>query len=175
MTDDARQPPLEAATDDGGTLRAERLRDGRVALSGPAGMVLLDGAGARALAGWLAPLVEEGWLDTVRAQADGPLRTADDLYGEDPDRARRLGAAMLLEMPPHLVRRALALLANAIGPASRERLVDALNRTGDRSDDLRLRRRLAEEGDSFAYAVAAAALWDAADPGSPNFRDPTAG
>ena len=45
--------------------------------------------------------------------------------------------------------------------ARRERLIQRLNRTSNRSEDAALRRRLADEHEAFAYAVASAALFDA--------------
>ena len=64
------------------------------------------------------------------------------------------------------MRRAMLLLANAIGPGARGRLVERINSTSDRSEDLLLRRRLADENESFAYAIAAAALFDALEEGA---------
>lgn len=151
-------------------LFAERLRDGRIAVGTRA--LLRDGSWAAGelhvlepaayldLAAWLAPAVEEGWIDTVRARGEDPLRTAAELYGEGAESARRLADEMLREIPPSLLARALVLLANSIGPDARERLVARLNATDNASEDAILRRRLAEEKEAFAYVIAAAALYD---------------
>ncbi|MDB4947883.1 MAG: hypothetical protein JWM27_532 [Gemmatimonadetes bacterium] len=165
--------PFEAPLDDGSTLHAERLRDGRVALGtrvrgadgewGGGELHLLPSSAAAALAGWLAPTVEAEWLGTVREHLDAQAATADALYGDEPGGLRRLGQRLLEELPPRLLARALVLLAGSIGPRERERLVDSINRTADFSEDLILRRRLAEEGDAFAYVIAAAAVFDALD------------
>lgn len=164
MTDGARVPPLSLPLDEetGETLRAERLRDGRVALGaadgGEGALHLLSPRAAAALAGWLAPVVEETWEETLRGRLGDALATADGLYPDEPERARRHARDLLDQIPPRLLARALTLLANSIGPASREEMVRSLNRTADRSEEAWLRRRLAEEGDAFAYVVAAAAL-----------------
>lgn len=165
--------PFEAALDGDQTLFAERLRDGRVALgtrlSGPGGEVkagelhLLPPSAALALAAWLAPLVEREWLPTVRDRLADQLATADDLYGGETGRVERLAERLVAELPPRLLARALILLANSIGPDARVRMVEALNTTDDVSEEALLRRRLLEEGDAFAYVVAAAALFDALD------------
>lgn len=154
-------------------LHAERLRDGRVALGTrargrdgewkPGELHLLAPASALRLAAWLTPVVQREWRETVRARLGDQLATADDLYGDEPGRARRLAGDLMGEIPPGLLARGLVLLANSIGPAARERLVAELNATASFSDDAMLRRRLAEEGDAFAYVVAAAALLDAID------------
>lgn len=113
------------------------------------------------LAAWLSPAVEDGWIDTVRARGEDPMRTATELYGEGPAAARRLADDMLREVPHTLLARAMVLLANSIGPESRERLISRVNTTGDVSEEAMLRRRLADEEEAFAYVVAAAALYDA--------------
>jgi hypothetical protein len=152
-------------------LFAEKLRDGRIALGTrtlnrdgewqPGELHLLEPATYLDFASWLAPFVEQGWLDTVRGRREDPLRTAAELYGEGPHAVRRLAADMLDELPASLLCRAFTLLANSIGPESRERLVARLNRTGNLSEDARIRRQLADEKSAFAYVVAAAALFDA--------------
>lgn len=152
-------------------LIAERLRDGRMALGTrvqdtegrwQAGELhLLDPAVQLDLAAWLAPLVETDWIETVRQRQLDPLRTAEELYGEGPNALSRLAFDTLGEVHPALLRLGMILLANAIGPDARERLVERLNETDDRSEDMELRRRLADENEGFAYAVAAAALFDA--------------
>src|SRR5690606_27539958 len=88
------------------------------------------------------------------------LRTAEELYGEGAAAVRRLATEMLEEMPPALLARGLILLANAIGPSARDRLVARLNATDDISEDAKIRVQLAEENSAFAYAVAAAGLFD---------------
>lgn len=173
MSSDSRQPGFQALiSDDPPTLLvAERLRDGRMALGTrtqqsngewKAGelhfidpMVQLD------LAAWLTPAVEAAWVDTVRERQTEPLRTARELYGEGPGSVTRFALDTLGEIPPPLLARAMMLLANAMGPQARSRLVERLNETPNRSEDMELRRRLADENESFAYAVAAAALFDA--------------
>lgn len=155
-------------------LHAERLRDGRIAVgtrsqrrdgSWEAGELhLLEPAVGLDLAAWLTPVVTERWRETIRERSAESLRTAQDLYGEEPNAARRLAMDMLQEIPPELLVRALVLLANSMGPENRERLVQRLNQTTDRSEDAMLRRQLAEEDEALAYAVAAAGLLAAEDP-----------
>ncbi|CAN5751416.1 hypothetical protein BH23GEM6_BH23GEM6_13010 [soil metagenome] len=155
------------------TLFAERLRDGRVALGTrsqlPDGeweageLHILEPAAYLDLSAWLAPLVHDAWIGTVRDRRSEPLGTAQELYGDEPGGVERLAERILREIPPGLLARAMILLANSIGPRSRARLIDRLNRTEDVSEDAELRRRLAEEHEAFAYAVAAAALFDALD------------
>jgi len=152
-------------------LVAERLRDGRIAmgtrLQRPDGiweageMLFLESSAFLDLASWLAPAVEERWMETVRKRREAPVRTAGELYGEGPGALSRLAFDTLGEIPPDLLARALVLLANSIGPGARERLVERLNRTDSRSEDSELRRRIADENESFAYAIAAAGLFDA--------------
>lgn len=152
-------------------LFAERLRDGRVALgtrvqredgSWEAGELhFLDPSAVLALAAWLSETVEAAWIEPIRERQPEPLRTAHELYGEGGGSVARLAAEIIQEIPPDLVTRAMILLANSIGPEARERLVQRLNRTTDVSEDAILRRRLADESDAFAYAVAGAALYDA--------------
>lgn len=151
-------------------LFAERLKDGRIAMGTrtlsrggswePGELHVLPPRAFLDLAAWLAPAVEDGWIETIRARGAEPMRTAAELYGDDPSAARRLADEMLREIPPHLLARAMTLLANSIGPESRERLVSRVNATRDVSEDAVLRRRLAEEEEALAYAVAAAALFD---------------
>ena len=162
---------IEIGQDPRTELFAERLRDGRVALGTrmrdgdggwePGDLVLLDPQAQLELAAWLAPSVEAGWAETVRQRRDEPLRTAGELYGEGPGAVKRLAFETLAELPPGLVARAMVLLANAVGPSARSRLVDRLNSTLDVSEEAELRRRIADENESFAYAVAAAALFGA--------------
>lgn len=152
-------------------LHAEWLRDGRVALgtrhqrrdgTWEAGELhLLEPAVCLDLAAWLSPVVEEGWIDSVRERQAEPLQTARELFGEGAPAAERLAREMLREIPAELLVRGLLLLANSMGPENRERLVQRLNRTTNRFEDAALRRRLADEHEAFAYAVAAAALFDA--------------
>lgn len=168
-----RDPTLEIVIGDAPrtVLFAERLRDGRIALGTRsverdgewrAGELhLLEPTAYLELAAWLAPAVEESWADTVRARGAESLRTAEELYGEGTAGVRRLAAEMAAELPASLLSRAMTLLANSIGPEARERLVARLNATGSVSEDAWLRRRLADEREAFAYAVAAAALYDA--------------
>lgn len=151
-------------------LFAERLRDGRIALGTrtlarngeweTGELHLLEPSAYLDLAGWLTPAVEDGWTETIRARAEDPVRTAEELHGEGSAGIRRLAADMLEELPPSLLARALTLLANSIGPGSRERLVTRLNETDSVSEDARIRRQLADEKEAFAYVVAAAALYD---------------
>lgn len=152
-------------------LYAERLRDGRVALgtrteprdgpSRPGEMHILDPGACLDLAAWLSPIIEESWLAPVRERQEEPLRTAEELYGAGSGGVRRLAGEMLHEIPPELVARAMMLLANSLGPDTRRRLVQRLNLTVSPAEDEALRRRMAEEHEAFAYAVAAAALFDA--------------
>jgi hypothetical protein len=152
-------------------LVAEQLRDGRLALGtriqNQAGdwkageLHLLEPGVILDFSAWLAGAVERGWLDTVRERQIRPLRTAEDLYGEGPGAIMQLAQDTLGEIPPTLLRRAMILLANAIGPEARQRLVERLNETESRSEDLELRRQLADEHEALGYAVAAAALYDA--------------
>lgn len=158
-------------------LFAERLRDGRVALGTrvqqrdgswePGELHLLDPSAYLDLAAWLTGPVEDAWIKTVRDRQPEPLRTAAELYGDDPGAIERLLEAMLREIPPALLLRAMVLLANSIGPEARERLVSRLNRTASPAEEAELRRRLADQGEAFAYAVAAAALYDALERGLP--------
>jgi hypothetical protein len=158
-------------------LFAERLRDGRIALGTrvqqrdgswePGELHLLEPAAYLDLAAWLTAPVEDAWIETVRDRQTEPLRTAGELYGDDPGAIERLLDGMLREIPPALLLRAMVLLANSIGPQSRERLVSRLNQTGSPSEEAELRRQLADEGEAFAYAVAAAALYDALERGLP--------
>jgi hypothetical protein len=162
---------LVVGTEPTTVLYFERLRDGRVAVGtrraaaggkwDPGEMYLLDPGACLDLAAWLSPIVEDGWIDAVRDRQAEPLRTAEELYGSGPAGVERLGEAMLREISPELRARGLILLANALGPASHERLVQQLNRTTSPGADGLLRRRLADEHEAFAYAVAAAALFDA--------------
>jgi hypothetical protein len=152
-------------------LVAERLRDGRVALGTriqrpngewePGELHLLEPAAQLDLAGWLAPAVEAGWIDTIRHRQADPLRTAGELYGEGPGALERLAHDTIAQIPPRLLALSMILLANAVGPKARERLVERLNETESRSEDIELRRRLSDENETFAYAVAAASLFDA--------------
>lgn len=177
MTKAGGVPTFEAriADDPPTVLIAERLRDGRIALGTrvqrrdgewTAGELhFLDPIVQLDLASWLAPAVEAGWLETIRERRADPLRTAGELYGEGPGAVMRFALDTLAEIPPNLLRTALILLANAVGPRARARLVERLNETANRAEDLELRRRLADESESFAYAVAAAALFDALEEG----------
>lgn len=152
-------------------LFAEQLRDGRLAIGtrvqNQAGdwkageLHFLDPGVVLDLSAWLAAAVEKRWLDTVRERQVKPLRTAEELYGEGPGAIAQLAQDTLSEIPPSLLRRAMILLANAIGPEARQRLIERLNGTGNRSEDLELRRQLADEHEALGYAVAAAALYDA--------------
>ena len=173
MTETSREARFEARIqDDPATvLFADWLRDGRVAIGTrrqtrdgrwEAGELhLLEPAIAADLAAWLSPLVVEGWIDTARERGLASLRTAQELYGEEPRAGEKLALEMLREIPRDLLVRALLLLANSIGPESRRRLVRRLNSTTQGDEDAVLRRRLAEEEEGVAYAVAAAGLLDA--------------
>lgn len=162
-------------------LYAEWLRDGRVAVGtrrqerdgswSPGELHLLEPSAALDLAAWLSPVVEHSWAEPVRERRAEPLRTARELYGEGPGGAERLAEEMLREIPPELLARALVLLANSIGPEARARLVSRLNRTTSPREDSALRRRLADENEAFAYAVAAAALLDALARGETDEHD----
>lgn len=179
MGDSTREPvftlPLES--DPRAVLYAERLRDGRIALGTRVAredgqwevgeLHLLSPRAGATLAGWLAGAVEETWIHTVRERQADQLDTAQDLYGEGEGAVERLAFETLREIPPAQLVRALLLLSNAIGPEARERVVARLNRTPDRSEEAALRRQLAEEREAFAYAVAAAALFDALEHGLP--------
>lgn len=171
-TNDADRPGLEIVLSETPrtVLFAERLRDGRVALgtrSNEGGQLrvgelhLLDSAALTALAAWLAPAVEESWLATVRERQEESLRTAHDLYGEGSQAVDRFATDVLRQIPDDLMVRALILLVNSIGPAARASLVSRLNSTPDSAEDLAIRQRLAQEHETFAYGVAAAALYDA--------------
>lgn len=152
-------------------LIAERLRDGRMALGTqvqdaggewvPGELHLLPAAVQLDLAAWLAPLVEAGWVETVRQRQADSLRTAGELYGEGPSALRQLALDTVGEIPPELLSRAMILLANAVGPKARERQVERLNETNNPTEEMQLRRSLAEDSQAFAYAIAAAALFDA--------------
>lgn len=151
-------------------LFAERLRDGRIALGtrserggAPGEIHLLPAPVYLALAAWLADAVEEAWLGTVREHLPQQSATAEDLYGTGREALRRFGADLLDELPPAMLARALILLLNSLGPQTRERLVARLNRTADEGEDAALRRQLMEQQESFAYAVGAAAVYDALD------------
>jgi hypothetical protein len=173
VSERSREPSFEVrlVEDPPTVLYAERLRDGRVALGTrvrgrdgawePGELHLLEPPAYLGLASWLAGPVEDAWIDTVRARQDEPLRTVHELYGDEPGGVERLTEQVLREIPRELLVRAFILLANAIGPDSRARLVERLNRTDDVSEDAELRRRLADEHEAFAYVVAAAALFDA--------------
>lgn len=177
MSGSPKEPGFETplADDPEIVLYAERLRDGRIAFGTrkasatgewePGELHLLDPLASLDLAAWLSSAVEEGWLATIRERQSEPMRTADELYGEGRAGVERLGMEMVREIPPGLIARGLMLLANSIGPESRERLVARLNRTDDSSEDQILRRRLADEREAFAYVVAAAALFDALETG----------
>jgi DNA polymerase III delta prime subunit len=104
-------------------------------------------------------------MDTVRDRQAEPLRTAAELYGDDPNAVERLVGEMLREIPASLLTRAMILLANSIGPEARERLVARLNQTASTSEEAVLRRQLADENEAFAYVVAAAALFHALERG----------
>lgn len=165
----AESPPTE--------LYAERLRDGRVVLGtraqgadggwAPAEMHVLERSAFLGLAAWLADAVADEWIDPVRARQDDQLAIAAELYGAGPDGVRRLAEETLREIPTPLLVRALLLLLNALGPEMREQRVALLNRTPAGPAEAELRRRLADEREAVAYAVAAAALLDALDRGLP--------
>ena len=152
-------------------LHAEWLRDGRVAIGtrhrGRDGgweageLQVLEPSVCLDLAAWLSPMVVEGWIESIRERQGESLQTARELYGEGPTAAERLALEMLREIPPELLVRGMVLLANSMGPENRERLIQRLNRTSSRSEDAALRRRLADEHEAFAYAVAAGGLFDA--------------
>lgn len=177
MSSASKEPGFQALiSDDPPTmLVAERLRDGRVAIGTrvqrPKGdwaageLHLLDPSIQLDFAAWLAPAVEAGWIETVRQRREEPLRTAGELYGEGPGAVTRFGIDTLSEIPPALLARAMILLANALGPQARGRLIERLNETPNQSEDMELRRRIADENEAFAYAVAAAALFDAVNQG----------
>lgn len=174
---EAREPGLEVplSGDSMAVLYAKRLRDGRIALGTrsrgadgewtPGELHLLDRSAYLSLAGWLAPTIEDAWLDTVREHQEDQLRTAFDLYGEGPAAVEQLARDTIAEISPALLVRALALLINSVGPDARERLVGRLNRTPNTAEEDDLRRRLADEREAFAYSVAAAALFDALERG----------
>jgi hypothetical protein len=163
------------STDPPTMLVAERLRDGRLALGTrvqlPNGewkasdLSFLDPSVQLDLVAWLTPAVETGWIDTVRHRQEGPLRTAGELYGEGPGAVTRLALDTLAEIPSALMTRAMVLLANSVGPQARQRLIERLNETSNVSEDTELRLRMADENETLAYAVAAAALFDAASRG----------
>lgn len=177
MRGEGRDPGYEALVgeDPPTVLYAERLRDGRIALGvrvrqrdgswEPGELHLLEPHAYLDLAAWLAPSVEAVWQETIRARQAEPMRTANELYGEGSGAVERLAGEMLAEISPALRVRALILLANAIGPDARARLVDRLNRTPLSAEEDALRRQLADEHEAFAYTVAAAALYDALDRG----------
>lgn len=166
-------------------LVAERLRDGRIALGTrvqteedewePGELHFLPPMAQLDLSAWLSSAVEESWIETVRDRQTDPLRTAGELYGEGPGALRQLALDTLAEIPAELMRRAMLLLANSVGPRARERLVERLNDTDDPSEDAELRRQLADASETFAYTIAAAALFDALDRGLlPEDADQTA-
>ena len=174
MTDgETRRPGLEIPLADHPPtiLYAERLRDGRIALGTRlrdangrwrnGELHLLSPSAILALAGWLAPAVEDAWRDTLRSRRAAPVNTARALHGEGPEAVQRHAFEILAEIPPAFLVRALALLVNALGPEARNRLVARLNETTDVSEEGALRQQLAEEEDAFAYALTAAALFDA--------------
>ncbi len=173
MTHERKEPIFLAQISDEPptVLAAERLRDGRVALGTrtrerdgrwePGELHLLDADVQLDLAAWLASATEDGWIETVRERREDTVRTAHELYGDGPGALRRLALEALAEIPPPLLARAMILLANALGPHARRRLVDQLNRTMDPLEEEELRRRLAADNEAFAYAVAAAGLFDA--------------
>jgi hypothetical protein len=170
---DAREPGFEVVIGDEPrtVLYAERLRDGRIALGTrsqrrngewePGEMQLLEPTAGLDLAAWLSDMVEESWMAAVRERQPEPLRTAEELYGPGAGGVRRLAEEMLREIPPELMVRAMVLLANSVGPDTRKRLVQRLNRTEAGWEEAALRRRMADEHEAFAYSVAAAALFDA--------------
>lgn len=156
-------------------LFAEKLRDGRVALGTrtlgrdgewvPGELHLLEPSTYLDLAAWLAPAVEAEWIATVRERRAEPLRTAGELYGEEAGAVERVAQEILEQIPPALLARAMILLANSMGPQARARLIDRLNRIPPGSEEQMLRRQITEEGEAFAYVVAAAGLFDALDQG----------
>jgi len=171
-TEREQEPGLEivVSEDPRVVLYAERLRDGRVALGtrrqGERGweageLHLLEPSAYLDLAAWFAPLVSAAWIDAIRDRQPEPLRTAEELFGGGSEGVARLAADMLEQIPHALLVRAMILLANSIGPEARNRLVQRLNRTTNPSNDSMLRRRMADESEAFAYAVATAALYDA--------------
>jgi hypothetical protein len=175
--DGPREPRFETTVggEAGVVLYAERLRDNRLALGtrtrGRDGawhageLHVLERGEYLALAAWLAGVVEEQWAGTIRDRQAEQLDLAHDLYGEGPEALTRLALDIVREMPPALMRRALVLLINSIGPEAHQRLITRLNRTDEFSEDAALRRRIAEEREAFAYAVAAAALFEAIEQG----------
>jgi hypothetical protein len=166
-----REPVVEIplADEPEAALLLDRLRDGRLAVGirpsprrgDRAELAVLDTPAALALASWLSTAVEDAWRPSVREHRDEQLRIAFELHGPGTASVEALAAALLREIPPGLLARALILLANAIGPDARARMVARLNATPSVSEDAELRRRLAEEGEAFGYAVAAAAVFDA--------------
>jgi hypothetical protein len=169
---DDREPGLEIliGQDPSVVLYAERLRDGRIALGTrrqkgdtwePGELFLLEPGACLDLAGWLAPLVCAAWIEPIRERRAEPLRTAEELYGPGSQGVVRLAHQMLEQIPPDYLTRAMTLLANSIGPEARNRLIQELNRTINPSEDAALRRRITDDNEAFAYAVAAATLFDA--------------
>ena len=177
MPERTREPGYETqlGEDPPVVLFAERLRDGRVARGtrtrqrdgswAPGELHLLEPPAALDLAGWLAPTVEQAWGETIRERQAEPLRTAAELFGGEPGAVERMAGEILREISPGLLARALILLAHSIGPDARARLIARLNGTTDASEEAALRRQMADEGESFAYVIAAAALFDALDRG----------
>lgn len=158
----------------------EQLRDGRIAIGTrreigerrePGELQLLESRAYLDLAAWLAPLVSRAWSDAIRERQPEPLRTARELYGDGPEAASRLALEMLDQLPPDLLARAMILLANSIGPEARNRLVQRLNQTSNPAEDSALRRQMADENEAFAYAVAAAALYDAIASGRADYEE----
>jgi hypothetical protein len=111
-------------------------------------------------------MVSAAWIDAIRDRQEAPLRTAEELFGGGTEGVARLANEMLQQIPHGLLARAMILLANSIGPEARNRLVHRLNLTTNPAEDSALRRRMADENEAFAYAVAAAALYDALASGS---------
>jgi hypothetical protein len=156
-------------------LSCEVLRDGRLALgtrteqadgSSQAGELhLLEESTYLALAAWLSGPIEDAWIPAVRDRQAEQLRTAVELYGSGPAAAERLASDALREIPRPLLVRALLLLINSLGPYAHEQLVSRLNQTAPGPEDDELRRRMLEEREGFAYAVAASALLDALERG----------